>query len=73
LISFLASNSISNVVAQSGDLNAFFAGTVMPDFNAATPVPVMVDRVDLVTAGISSTSPFTPYIACLNNPAKNMG
>jgi alkaline phosphatase D len=70
LMSFLASNSISNVVALTGDLSAFFAGTVMSDFDASTPTPVMVD---LVTAGISSTSLFTSYIAFLNNPANNMG
>jgi alkaline phosphatase D len=70
LMSFLASNSISNVVALTGDLNAFAAGTVMDNFDAATPAPVMVD---LVTAGISSTSLFTSYIAFVNDPANHMG
>jgi alkaline phosphatase D len=70
LMSFLSSNNISNVVALTGDLNAFAAGTVMNDFDAATPTPVMVD---LVTAGISSTSLFTSYVAFVNNPANQMG
>jgi len=70
LMSFLATNSINNVVALTGDLNAFAAGTVMNDFDAATPTPVMVD---LVTAGISSTSLFTSYVAFVNNPANDMG
>jgi alkaline phosphatase D len=70
MMSFLSTNSISNVVALTGDLNGFFAGTVMNDFDATTPTPVMVD---LVTAGISSTSLFTSYIAFLNNPANQMG
>jgi alkaline phosphatase D len=70
LMSFLASNSINNVVALTGDLNAFAAGTVMDDFDAATPTPVMVD---LVTAGISSTSLFTTYVALVNNPANHVG
>ncbi|HEY0182072.1 MAG TPA: alkaline phosphatase D family protein [Rhodopila sp.] len=69
LMSFLATNSISNVVALTGDLNAFVAGTVMNDFDAATPSPVMVD---LVTAGISSTSLFTAYVAFANDPANHM-
>jgi alkaline phosphatase D len=70
MMSFLSSNSINNVVALTGDLNAFFAGTVMNDFDATTPTPVMVD---LVTAGISSTSLFTSYVAFLNNPANHLG
>jgi alkaline phosphatase D len=70
LMKFLATNSIDNVVALTGDLNAFAAGTVMDDFDAAKPSPVMVD---LVTAGISSTSLFTSYVAFLNDPANHMG
>jgi len=70
LMAYLANNSIKNVVALSGDLNAFFAGTVMADFDATTPQPVMVD---LVTAGISSTSLFTSYVGFVNNRANNMG
>ncbi|WP_246641429.1 alkaline phosphatase D family protein [Paraburkholderia edwinii] len=70
LMSFLTNNSIRNVVALTGDLNAFAAGTVMNDFDAATPVPVMVD---LVTAGISSTSLFTSYVTFVNNPANHLG
>ncbi|HVE10609.1 MAG TPA: alkaline phosphatase D family protein [Paraburkholderia sp.] len=69
LMSFLTSNNINNVVALTGDLNGFAAGTVMNDFDAATPTPVMVD---LVTAGISSTSLFTSYVAFVNNPANHM-
>jgi len=68
LMAYLANNKIDNVVALTGDLNAFFAGTVMADFDATTPQPVMVD---LVTAGISSTSLFTSYVGFVNNPANN--
>jgi alkaline phosphatase D len=53
LMAFLRSRGIANVVALSGDIHAFFAGVVMDDHDAATPVPVMVD---LVTAGFSSGS-----------------
>lgn len=53
LMAHLKSNNIRNVVAVTGDLHAFFAGQVMDDHNAASPQPVMVD---LVSAGISSTS-----------------
>jgi alkaline phosphatase D len=69
LMSFLTTNKINNVVALTGDLNAFAAGTVMDDFDATTPTPVMVD---LVTAGISSTSLFTSYVSFLNNPANHV-
>ena len=53
LIAFLKTQGIGNVVALTGDIHAFFAGPVMDDYDAATPVPVMVD---LVTAGLSSNS-----------------
>jgi len=58
LMSYLSGNAISNVVALTGDLHAFFAGIVMDDYDAATPTPVMVD---IVTAGISSNSLFSYY------------
>jgi alkaline phosphatase D len=70
LMAYLANNKINNVVALTGDLNAFAAGTVMDDFDATTPQPVMVD---LVTAGISSTSLFTSYVGFVNNPANKVG
>jgi alkaline phosphatase D len=66
LMAHLASNKVSNVVAITGDLHAFFAGTVMDDFNAATPKAVMVD---LVTAGISSNSFFSYFVGASNSPA----
>jgi alkaline phosphatase D len=53
LMAFLKTHGIGNVVALTGDIHAFFAGPVMDDYDAATPVPVMVD---LVTAGLSSNS-----------------
>ncbi len=59
MMSFLKDNSIPNVVALTGDIHAFFAGPVMDDFDATTPVPVMVD---LVTSGVSSTSLFKFYV-----------
>ncbi|WP_082679890.1 alkaline phosphatase D family protein [Paucibacter sp. KCTC 42545] len=66
LMAHLATNKISNVVAVTGDIHAFFAGTVMDDFNAASPKPVMVD---LVTAGISSNSLFSYFVGAASSPA----
>lgn len=53
MMGYLKSQNIGNVVALTGDIHAFFAGPVMDDYDATTPVPVMVD---LVTAGLSSNS-----------------
>lgn len=53
LMAFLKTNNVKNVVALSGDIHAFFGGQVMDDYDAASPVPVMVD---LVTAGLSSST-----------------
>jgi alkaline phosphatase D len=63
LMSFLKTNSIENVVALTGDIHAFFAGAVMDDYDT-TKVPVMVD---LVTAGVSSTSLFKFYVDQVNS------
>lgn len=56
LMRHLRDNRIGNVVALTGDIHAFFAGTVSDDFDAAGGTPVLVD---LVTAGTSSESFFT--------------
>ncbi|WP_028104718.1 alkaline phosphatase D family protein [Pseudoduganella violaceinigra] len=57
LMSHLKTNSIGNVVALTGDIHSFFAGTVNDDYDAAGGgTPVMVD---LVSAGVSSDSFFT--------------
>jgi alkaline phosphatase D len=57
LMRHLRDNRIGNVVALTGDLHAFLAGTVSDDFDApGGGTPVMVD---LVTAGVSSESFFT--------------
>ncbi|WP_343728854.1 alkaline phosphatase D family protein [Duganella sp.] len=57
LMSHLKTNNVSNVVAITGDIHSFFAGTVNDDFDAAGGgTPVMVD---LVSAGISSDSFFS--------------
>jgi alkaline phosphatase D len=57
LMAHLKSNNVSNVVAITGDIHAFFAGSVNDDFDATGGgTPVMVD---LVTAGISSDSFFS--------------
>ena len=53
MMAYLKSQHVGNVVALTGDIHAFFAGPVMDDYDAGTPVPVMVD---LVTAGLSSNS-----------------
>ena len=57
LMKHLRDNRIGNVVALTGDIHAFLAGTVSDDFDATGGgTPVMVD---LVTAGVSSESFFT--------------
>ncbi len=57
LMAHLKSNGIGNVVALTGDIHSFFAGTVSDDYDAANGgTPVMVD---LVSAGVSSDSFFT--------------
>lgn len=56
LMGFLRDHAIQNVVALTGDIHAFFAGTVRDDYDAATGQDVMVD---LVTAGMSSDSFFS--------------
>lgn len=60
LTGFLAANGIKNVVAVTGDIHAFFAGEV-PVSNASY-VEGSAALVDLVTAGISSSS-FWSYLA----------
>jgi alkaline phosphatase D len=64
MMAFLRDNSVPNVVALTGDIHAFFAGQVMDDYDAATPAPVMID---LVTAGVSSTSLFKFYVDQIHN------
>ncbi|MFC4158820.1 alkaline phosphatase D family protein [Chitinimonas lacunae] len=57
LMQHLKGNNIKNVVALTGDIHAFFTGTVHDNYRAAgNGTPVMVD---LVTAGISSDSFFS--------------
>jgi alkaline phosphatase D len=67
LMAHLKSNNIGNVVAMTGDIHSFFAGTVNDDFDATGGgVPVMVD---LVTAGISSDS----FFSYLRDAASTLG
>lgn len=57
LMAHLKTNSVKNVVALTGDLHSFLAGTVSDDYRAADGgTPVMVD---IVTAGMSSDSFFS--------------
>ncbi|WP_374583623.1 alkaline phosphatase [Pseudoduganella sp.] len=57
LMEHLKANKVGNVVALTGDIHAFFAGTVHDNYDAAGGgTPVMVD---LVSAGVSSDSFFT--------------
>ncbi|MCY1549757.1 PhoD-like phosphatase [compost metagenome] len=58
LMAFVRDTGVRNLVALTGDIHAFFAGSVMDDYDAAAPEPVMVD---LVTAGISSNSFFSYF------------
>ena len=56
LMGFLKDSAIKNVVVLSGDVHAGFAGTIMDDYDAATPKPV---AFELVAPGISSNSLFS--------------
>jgi alkaline phosphatase D len=67
LMAHLKTNNIGNVVALTGDIHSFFAGTVNDDFDAASGgTPVMVD---LVSAGISSDS----FFSYLRDAASTLG
>lgn len=65
LMKHLVDNKIGNVVAVTGDIHAFYAGQVMVDYKAATPVPAMVD---LVCAGMSSNSSFSYFLGAASQP-----
>lgn len=65
LMGQLLAKGVKNVVAVTGDIHAFYAGVVMADYNAATPVPAMVD---LVTAGVSSNSNFSYFYGAATQP-----
>ncbi|HEY9102486.1 alkaline phosphatase D family protein [Chitinimonas sp.] len=57
LMAHIKDNGIKNVVAVTGDIHSFFAGTVNDDYTASNGgTPVMVD---LVSAGVSSDSFFS--------------
>ncbi|SAI60536.1 Alkaline phosphatase D precursor [Bordetella ansorpii] len=69
MMAHLRDHGIQNVVALTGDIHAFFAGSVMADYDVATAdlEPVMVD---LVTAGVSSNSFFSYFKNVVDtNPA----
>ena len=53
LMGYLRDEAIQNVVVLTGDIHAAFAGTVMDNFDAATPVPV---ACELVGPGVTSNS-----------------
>lgn len=70
LMAFVKGNGIKNVVAVTGDIHSFFAGTVNDDFDAAgggTPT-----IVDLVTAGISSDSFFSYLAAAVGSLSQSL-
>jgi len=56
LMTFLRSSGIHDVVVLSGDIHAAFAGTIVDNFDAASPAPV---ASELVVPGISSNSLFS--------------
>lgn len=66
LMGQLLAKGVKNVVAVTGDIHAFYAGVVMADYDAATPVPAMVD---LVTAGVSSNSNFSYFYSAASQPS----
>ncbi|SOE81813.1 Phosphodiesterase/alkaline phosphatase D [Caballeronia arationis] len=74
LLSFVKMQGIANLVAITGDLHAFQAGVVRDDPNPSTGTPALVD---LMSAGISSTSFFgeaqgrtagTPFASLVASP-----
>jgi len=69
LMAFLKSQGIQNVVVLSGDIHASFAGTLMDDFDGATPAPV---ACELGGPGITSNSLFSFFEAATRggNPAQ---
>lgn len=56
LMNFIRDESIDNVVVITGDMHAHFAGTLMHDYDDASPIPV---ATEFVAAGISSNSVFS--------------
>jgi alkaline phosphatase D len=66
LMGQLLAKGVKNVVAVTGDIHAFYAGVVMADYDAATPVPAIVD---LVTAGVSSNSNFSYFYGAASQPS----
>jgi alkaline phosphatase D len=60
LMAYLRTESIKNVVVLSGDIHASFAGTILDDFDAASP---QVVACELVAPGISSNSLFSFFEA----------
>ncbi|GAB3249730.1 alkaline phosphatase D family protein [Chitinimonas naiadis] len=70
LMKHLKDNSVKNVVAVTGDIHSFFAGTVSDDYTAANGgTPVMVD---LVSAGISSDSFFSYLKAAVGSLSQSL-
>jgi alkaline phosphatase D len=70
LMKHLRDNSIKNVVALTGDIHSFFAGTVNDDFDAANGGTPTI--VDLVTAGISSDSFFSYLSAAVGSLSQSL-
>jgi alkaline phosphatase D len=66
LMTYLKTEAIDNVVVLSGDIHASFAGTIMDDFDAASPTPV---ACELVAPGISSNSLFSFFEFATRAPA----
>ncbi|XZG69778.1 alkaline phosphatase D family protein [Chitinibacteraceae bacterium HSL-7] len=64
LMGFLRSHAISNVVALTGDIHSFYAGSVYDDYASGSAT-----MVDLVTAGISSDSFYSYFAGEAANPA----
>jgi alkaline phosphatase D len=56
LMTFLKDNSIDNVMVITGDMHAHFAGTLMDNYDVASPTPV---ASEFVAAGISSNTVFS--------------
>ncbi|SMC19760.1 alkaline phosphatase D [Andreprevotia lacus DSM 23236] len=63
LVGFLRNQSIRNVVALTGDIHSFYAGSVYDDYSTGAAT-----MVDLVTAGISSDSFYSYFASSTSDP-----
>ncbi len=64
LMTYIKDENIDNVVVITGDMHAHFTGTLMHDYDDASPIPV---ATEFVAAGISSNSVFSFFEAAVRD------